>query len=105
MKKKPRLEDRRRESLFAHHNSVQVILLTKHLKFGPSGPGRVEKRLGKGPWAPQGWAVEASPSEGTGEAIRVTLVPTKLQGALPQALEVVAPEMSDSPLITHLPSG
>lgn len=64
VKKKPRLEDRRRESLFAHHNSVQVILLTKHLKFGPSGPGRVEKRLGKGPWAPQGWAVEASPSEG-----------------------------------------
>lgn len=42
----------------------------------------------------------------TGEAIRVTLVPTKLQGALPEDLEVVAPEMSDSPLIiTDLPSG
>lgn len=27
-----------------------------------------------------------------GEAIRVTLVPTKLEGTLPQALEVVTPE-------------
>lgn len=64
VKEKPRLEDRGRESRFAHHNSIQVILLTKHLQFGPSGPGGVEKRLGKGPWSPQGWAVEASSSKG-----------------------------------------
>ena len=44
----------------------------------------------------------------TGEAVRVTLVPTKLQGAAWRTCPRTwrwAPEMSDSPLTTHVPSG
>lgn len=64
--KKPRLEDiEGGESRFPHHNSVQVILLLCQFpKFGPSGPGSVEKRLGKEPWAPQGWGCGSPPREG-----------------------------------------